>query len=270
MCLPVRKGSSEWEEKNHCFGSVFLALVILALAAGCSKVKENAKNNVPEYIPGTLLIAGEGVEHPCRFKVEELKSVQDAVVSERYSTVNNVGTKNFFVGKGVTLSFLLAKAGMVDAAKTIKVTGADGYTVVLTREQLGEQRFYFPGLMDGSEKEAREVPAILAWEHQEGSSDLNQARSGDLRLLMGQSGLNDVVVPAYVRNVVLIEVSVADAGRWEPVSAEPAPGRVERGTNIVLNHPDLDSVKYIILLTALCRIKKAWCITPAPPILNLN
>lgn len=243
--------------------SAVLVLAILALAAGCSKGKENAKNNVPEYTPGTLLIAGDGVEHPCRFKVEELKIMQDDVVSERYSTVNNVGTKNFFVGRGVTLSILLTKAGMVDAAKTIKVTGADGYTIVLTREQLGERRFYFPGLMDGSEKEAREVPAILAWEHREGSSDLNQARSGGLRLLMGQTGLNDVAVPAFVRDVALIEVSVAEAGRWAPVSAEPPPGRVERGTRIVLNHPDLDSIKIYYTIDGTVPNEKSMVYNPS-------
>ncbi|MDD4767718.1 MAG: chitobiase/beta-hexosaminidase C-terminal domain-containing protein [Desulfotomaculaceae bacterium] len=215
-----------------------LALAIFMLPAGCVK-----KINAPEYTPGTLIITGNGVEQPCRFTVDELKGLQEAVVSERYSTVNSVGTKNFFVGRGVQLSYLLAKAGILAEAQTIKISGSDGYTIVLTRKQLGERRFYYPGLMAGSEKEAVEVPAILAWEHREGSRDLSQARSGGLRLLMGQTGLSSVVVPAFVRNVALIEVSTSEAGRWEPVSAEPAPGKVEPGTGVVLDHADLDAVK---------------------------
>lgn len=220
-----------------------LALALLALAAGCSDGKKSSKDNAAGSATGALTITGDGVERPVRFTVDELKGLQDAVVSECYSTVNNVGTKNFFAGRGVRLSALLEKAGISDAARTVKVKGADGYTIILTREQLDQRRFYFPGLMEGSGSEAREALAILAWQHREGGTDLGQAGSGGLRLLMGQTGLNDVVVPAFVRDVALIEVSTSEAGRWEPVSAEPAPGRVGPGTAVVLSHPDLDAVK---------------------------
>ncbi len=220
--------------------TVVLTLAILVLPAGCAK---NAKNNAPKFVSGVLQITGNGVGQPCRYTVDELKGLQDAVVGVCYSTVNNVGTKNFFVGSGLSLSYLLTKAGISDTAKTIKITGADGYTIVLTREQLDERRCYFPGLMEGSDREAVEVPAILAWEHREGSRDLSQARGSGLRLLIGQTGLNEVVVPAFVRDVALIEVSTTEAGRWAPISAEPAPGEVEPGTGVVLQHPNLDTVK---------------------------
>lgn len=220
-----------------------LVTAILILPAGCLDSKKNTGYNTSDLVSGTLTITGDGIEQPGRYKVGELKSMQDAVVGECYSTVNNVGTKNNFVGKGVQLSSLLEKAGMRDTAQSIKIMGADGYTIVLTRGQLEEKRFYFPKLVEGSEEGAREVPAVLAWEYREGSSDLSQAKSGSLRLLLGQTALKNVVVPAFVRDVVLIEVSNSAPGQWETVRAEPAPGKVEPGTGIVLNHPELDSVK---------------------------
>jgi hypothetical protein len=220
-----------------------LVTAVLILTAGCFDGKKSAGYNTPELVSGTLTITGDGIEQPGRYNAGELKSMQDTVTGERYSAVNNVGTKNIFVGKGIQLSYLLGKAGMRDTAQSIKVMGADGYTVILTREQLGEKRYYFPKLVEGSEEGAREVPAVLAWEYREGSSDLSQARSGSLRLLLGQTSLSNVVVPAFVRDVILIEVSNSAPGQWDTVRAEPAPGKVEPGTGIVLNHPELDSVK---------------------------
>lgn len=243
--------------------SVALALAVITLASSCSGGWKGAKNNSPEFAPGTLTITGNGVKNPGRYTLDELKDLQDAVASERFSTVNNVGTKSFFVGKGVQLSYLLAKAGMLDEAQTIKLKGSDGYTVVLTREQLAEQRFYYPGLMEGSEIGAREVPAVLAWEHREGSSDLSQARIGGLRLLIGQTGLSNVVVPAFVRDVALIEVSTAEAGRWEPVMAEPSPGKVGPGAGIVLSHPHLDSVKIYYTLDGSIPDEKSLIYNPS-------
>ncbi len=218
-----------------------LLMVILALSAGCQNPKQ--ENSLPDFEPGTLTITGNGVEHPIKYKAEELKSLQEALASECYSNVNNVGTKNYCVGKGIQFSYLLKKAGIRDTAQTITIMGSDGYTAVFTREQLEEQRFYFPGLMEGSEEEAQEVPIILAWEYQEGTSDLSKAKSDGLCLLIGQTGLNDVVVPAYVKDVVLIEASTSEPGQWETVCASPAPGKVEEETDIVLSHPEQDYVK---------------------------
>ncbi len=233
--------------KRVGFTKLLLALLVMAIfiySAGCSNQKQTGTgHNLPDFKPGTLTITGNGVEQPIQYTVDQLKSLPEAMVGECYSTVNNVGTKKYFVGKGVQLSYLLKKAGMRDTAQTIMVMGSDGYSAIFTKEQLEQQRYYFPGLIEGSEEEAREVPVILAWEHQEGEQDLGKARSGSLYLLLGQTGLNNVVVPAYVKDVVLVEITTADPGQWDRVSAELASGKVEPGTDIVLSHPEMDSVK---------------------------
>lgn len=221
-----------------------LLIVFLTLSAGClNKDQQSPGNNLSEFKPGTLTIRGDGTEHSVRYKVSELKNLQDALASGCYSTVNNVGTKSCWVGKGVQLSYLLKQSGIKDSAKIITVMGRDGYTAVFTREQLEEQRYYFPGLMEGSEEGAEEVPAILAWEYQERQTDLSKASNGPLCLLIGQTGLNNVVVPAYVKDVVLIEISISDPGQWDRVSVSPKPGKVQAGTDIILSHPEMDSVK---------------------------
>ncbi|MDF9409021.1 chitobiase/beta-hexosaminidase C-terminal domain-containing protein [Pelotomaculum isophthalicicum JI] len=236
----------------------FLLVIGLSLLTGCQgqkrEVNPASAGRAPESQVNqaagkagsgevVLTVKGSGVEHETKYNLDELKSMTDALAGECYSTVNNWPAKKFFVGKGVLVSQLLRKAGIKDEARTITVTAADGYNATLTREQLDEKRYCFPNLQKGSAEGAREVPAILAWEHQEGASDLSKAVGGNLRLLFGQKGMNDVVTAAYVKDVATIEVSTAPPGRWDVVGAEPAPGKVKRGTGVVLSHPGLDRVK---------------------------
>lgn len=223
-----------------------LLMIGLALLTGCHHQKPVAtslETERPDNRPGILIITGNGVEHQTRFTLTELKNMEEALSGECYSTVNNWPAKKYYVGKGVKVSYLLKKAGIKNTAQMIIVRAADGYNATFTREQLEEKRFCYPNLLEGSEEGAREVPAILAWEHWEGTSDLSKATSGNLCLLLGQKGLNDVVTPAYVKDVITLEVLTTPPGQWGVVQAEPAPGKVKQGTDIVLSHPEQDRVK---------------------------
>lgn len=224
----------------------FLMIVGVSLLAGCHSQNQASTGHdtrQPESTPGFLTITGNGVEHQTKFSLTELKKMDEALVGECYSVVNNWPSKKFFVGKGVLLSHLLESAGIKRDAQTIIVWAADGYFATFTREQLDERRFYFPNLLEGSEEGAQEVPAILAWEHWEGSKDLSKAKSGKLRLLLGQKGLNDVVAPVCIKDVAVIEVLSSPPGQWDPVQAEPDPGKVKQGTEVVLKHTHQDQVK---------------------------
>lgn len=190
-----------------------------------------------------VTITGDGVGHEVKFTLTELKNMEEGSAAVCYSTVNNWPAKKFVVGKGVRVAYLLEKAGIKENAQRITFRAADGYNASLTREQLTEKRFCFPGLLQGSSEGAWEVPAILAWEYEEDTSDLSEATSGKLRLLLGQKWLNDVVTAAFVKGVSTIEVSAAQPGRWSEVQAGPAPGKVKRGTEIALSHPQQDLVK---------------------------
>lgn len=225
----------------------------LALLTGCQSQKqaeppaaagtagESAQNVAGD--PNLLTITGNGVEHEIQFSLDELKKMEDALAGACYSTVNNWPAKRFVVGKGVKVNRLLQKAGLKEDAQKIIFRAADGYNASFTREQLEEQRFCYPDLMQGSTRGAVEVPMLLAWEYQEDTSDLSEATGGKLRLLAGQTGLNDVVTAAFVKGVTTIEVLTGPPGQWSMVRAEPAPGKVKPGTEVVLSHPDGDLVK---------------------------
>lgn len=222
---------------------VILLAVSLSLLTGCQSQKEDEPPAAARIEPGVLIITGDGVERECRFTHDDLKNMKDALADACYSAVNNWPAKKFIVGKGIQVTYLLQQAGIKEDAQTITFRAADGYSARFTREQLGEKRFYFPSLIKDSAAGAVEVPMILAWEYQEDTTDLSKAAGGKLRLILGQTRLNEVVTAAFVKDVAAIEVSTAPPGRWSVVQAEPAPGQVRRGTEVVLSHPEQDLVK---------------------------
>ena len=234
-----------------------LLITCLSLLTGCQSQKQDASPDAAGVAPGSagletgnpgsepdmLTITGDGVERETKFTPDELKSMEDGLAGACYSAVSNWPAKKFIVGKGVKLTPLLQKAGIKEDAQTIIVRAADGYNASFTREQLEEKRFCYPALVKGSAEGAVEVPMILAWEYQEDTSDLSEAASGKLRLLFGQTGLNDAITAAFVKGVTTIEVLTTLPGQWGAVRAEPAPGEVKPGTEVVLGHPAQDLVK---------------------------
>lgn len=219
-------------------------LIALSLLSACGPVKNNGENNPgSEYKSGIVTISGSGVEQEISFKLDELKRMEEAHVNASYSAVNNWPAKKFFVARGIELSYLLEQAGIKTNAETIILTAYDAYYVTFTRDQLEEKRYYFPKLLKGSEEGAEEVPAILAWEYGEGIDGQARVYGGKLTLFLGQKGLNDVLAPAYVKDVVRIEVLAESPGQWDMVQAQPEAGKVEKGTEVVLKHPMQDMAK---------------------------
>ncbi|MEN6325449.1 MAG: FN3 associated domain-containing protein [Syntrophomonas sp.] len=234
-------------QPTRCKRAIAILLILsLSLLAGCYQPEQASSSHnksQPAGTPGYLTITGNGVEQQTRFSLSELKDMKEAAASECYSVVNDWPTKKFTVGNGIRVSYLLEKAGIKEDAQIITVWAADGYNATFTKEQLTEKRFYYPKLLEGSEESAKEVPAILAWKRQEGTNDLSKATSCSLCLLLGQKGLNDSVAPVCVKDVVTLEVLTTESGRWDKVQAEPVPGKVKQGTEVFLQHPEMDGVK---------------------------
>lgn len=242
---------------------VILLVLGLSLGTGCYSQKQAGTSQEIDSRTDILTITGSGVEQETSFTISELKNLEDALVSACYSTVNNWPTKKFWVGKGIKVSYLLEKAGIKKGAQTVIVWAADGYNATFTRDQLEEKRYCFPNLKEDSEEGAVEVPAILAWEYWEGTDDLDKAASGNLRLLLGQAGLNDATAPVYVKDVVKIEVLTGAPGQWEAVQAKPVPGKVKPGTRIVLAHPEQDRVKIYYTIDGTTPDEKSFLYNPS-------
>jgi len=190
-----------------------------------------------------LTISGNGVSQTSYFTLADLKAMKSGYQQNVYSIVNNWPTRKFFVAKGVTLDCLLKAAGLKSSATLFKVSGSDGYYSTLTRTQLLGSRYYYPNVTSGSTAGGESVKAIMAWSWKEGSSDLSAAKAGDLRLAIGQIGVDIVNTTAIVQKASSIEVSTAAPGSWSAPTVSPAPGKVAAGSGITLNYSNLDAVR---------------------------
>lgn len=207
-----------------------------------NKVEIMAKEDMVSKEPIILTIKGNGIKQTGEFTLADIKNMKDGYAACVYSAVNNWPAKKFFVGKGIKIGYLLEKLGMKDKAKTIIVQSEDGYKATFTKEQLLGDRYYYPNIMDESNAGKKTVSAIVAWENKE-AKDLSKAHGGNLMLFLGQKSLHDVMTNGFVKQVNTIEVLTSDPGRWEDISVSLEPGKVEAGTEISFNHPEMDRVK---------------------------
>lgn len=206
--------------------------------------KASVSNNPSEEKKDiALTISGNGVAKTTQWSLEELKALKDGYYESKYSIVNNWPTKNFAAAKGIDLSYLLKKSGLENDAKSIRVEATDGYYAEFTRNQLLNNRYFFPELLKGSKSSAVLARAILAFEYSEGTKDLTKTKKTNLRLVIGQAGLLDVNTTASVQNVNKIIITTDSPGKWEKPVFSVSSGKVDAGTQLELTHPTIDKIK---------------------------
>ncbi|HPT69428.1 MAG TPA: chitobiase/beta-hexosaminidase C-terminal domain-containing protein [Syntrophomonas sp.] len=183
-----------------------------------------------------LTITGDGVSKPAYLSLADLQKMKAGYMEQCFSAVNNYPTRKFMVAKGINLLYLLEQAGIKSSARSIHIEASDGYKATLTRDQLLGKRYRYPGLKSASTANPVEVKPMLAWAFGEGQ-DFAKAREGELRLVIGQQGLNDVNTAVSVEMISKVTVSTKDNGRWEKAAASLSDGQ------ITLQHDNLDQVK---------------------------
>ncbi len=204
---------------------------------GTGAVKNSSVSLPDKPTADTILtINGDGINKPIYLSLADLQKMKDGYREQCFSIVNNYPTRKFMVAKGINLAYLLEQAGIKNNARSIQIEASDGYKAILTRDQLLGKRFRYPGLKSASTANSVEVKPMLAWAYGEGQ-DVAKSREGELRLLIGQRGLNDVNTAVSVEMISKITVSAKDNGRWEIAAASLADGQV------TLQHESLDQVK---------------------------
>ena len=185
-----------------------------------------------------LTIEGDGVKQPLYLSLDDLKGMEDAYTEAIYTTLNNWPTRGFTSAKGADIQYLLALAGLKPEAKSLRAESADGYYAAFTLEQLTEPHYSYPIPENGfGVTESVPVKAIAAWAYRDGTADLSRVRDDDLRLFIGQNGINGVNTSAMVKQLARVVVGAADPGRW------PAPAIYREGGLISMDHESMDQVK---------------------------
>ncbi|MEN6348488.1 MAG: S-layer homology domain-containing protein [Syntrophomonas sp.] len=197
----------------------------------------------------SITVTGNGVARPVTFTRTDLEAMPQ-VEACCYSTINTWPTKKWYMAEGVRLSDLLATAGILPDARLITVKSADGFKKTLTRKELEDPRYYYPGLkanhefagyIPGSSDNAEAVDTILALRSVEGSDDPAQMNTLDAPLLiMGQRWITEQTNELFLKYVETIEVSTTNPSQWEIPAADRESGIVPVGTRIALSTSDMD------------------------------
>lgn len=172
---------------------LILLLTISLLGGGCGfQELETAP-------PGELIIEGEGVEGRTAFTLDDLQSMEGALVEADYFGINSYGTKSHTHFKGIGVWHILnSQAGLKDGASLVTFTAEDGYEVQYSIAEVKKEDYI------DEENPAARLKMILAWEENGYESD---PRAGmPLQLVVGQKATGDVNRPYWVKNVVRIRV----------------------------------------------------------------
>jgi len=187
-----------------------------------------------------LVITGDGAREETSWTLGQLKAMTDGYREYTYSTTNNWPTFSFSTARGVSLPYLLKRAGMLDGARSVKLIAYDGYSATVTVGQVfGEQYAYAAHSFAGSSEPAIVEP-VISWYWGDGASP----RAENIRPYFGQAGPWEVNTSSFVKNLAKIEVSMESAGVWPaPTASLPDGAAATAGTVLELDHPNLDNVR---------------------------
>ncbi len=179
-----------------------------------------------------------------KYSLKDLARLEEIGWEHAYSSVNNWPSPVVCSAKGFRLRKVLEAAGLYENMKTVTVCSYDGYEMSFTKAQLFEKsRWYFPRFEESSTEGAEPVEAILAYAHKDGTTVVRDAEPGKLRLIFGQSHVDEHTNPAFVDDVSKIIVSFEEAESWAMPGTFPKEGSIALRETVKLQHPFIGLVK---------------------------
>lgn len=243
---PIINNATNYVKKIILFSFLLISPVIFLVA--CSQ-NSNGKENTPlkeNQISPTITVKGDGIDGELTYTMEELKTLSDGEVTYLYSAINNWPSKKTYVAKGVKVINILKEAGVLDTFQQVTFTAPDGYNCTLTRNQLLQERYYFPHLETDNPTDAQLVDTIIAdlfLEDATNLEELMEIEADKPSLIFGQGHIFEHNTPAFVQDITQITVSDQPAEQWEIATTFPVEGTIDAGENVKLQHPQLGLVK---------------------------
>ena len=187
-----------------------------------------------------LTIRGDAVSGETTWTLETLQSMLDGYRECTYSTTNNWPSFGYTSAYGISLTYLLEQAGVLSDAAAFKFIAADGYYFSVTYNQIYGTHYSYSNHSASGSSGAIAVEPVVAWEW----GDIGRTRPEDLRVFFGQSGPWEVNTSAFVKNLIIIEVTAIPQGSWEAPGASIADSSVvPAGSEFSFLHGNIDSVR---------------------------
>ncbi len=188
-----------------------------------------------------LTVTGSGVNSTVQFTMDELRALPQATYN--YSGYNHWPSLQLFKNTtGPTLKTILDVAGLKENATLISVISGGVYNTYTRKDLLDNPRYYFPA--------GETTGDCLDWpppdRTEEGKVPVETMMALDLnggKLIYGQCApLEPTCCKGWQVESLLpgctIEVTTEPPQQWEAPHADIAPGIVDPGTEVILQHQD--------------------------------
>lgn len=162
--------------------------------------EEPAKTPSPEEstVENALKVQGN-IGKELVLTLDDLKSLSDIIFEDEYYSLNNFGTTDHTLFKGVKLWPLLEeKAQISEGAAKVSLVATDGYQVEFSVDQVKKQDY-----MDETQPD-KKFPMIIAWE--ENGQEYDPEEGPPFKLIVGQVEPGDINKPQWVSNIDKIVV----------------------------------------------------------------
>ena len=220
-----------WKKVIGYFLAIAMVFTMTPLASGgVSYAEPNLSIQTPELVvTGTGVLGGDSysksnVGYEKSYTRSELKSLQGGT-DVFYSAIKTQSpyTKQLYRASGVYLESVLAGTAFDSSKDKLTIDSNDGYTVTMDPAAeynngstntigIANERYAFPGLLDGSDEGAEEVPTMLAWAYSyntSGDPETSGSEKKYLTLIAGQLAFDDMNNSLAEKNVTYITAGSA-------------------------------------------------------------
>lgn len=174
------------------------------------------------------------------YSIQDLKDFTNYYEQHVYSYTNNWPTKKKCAAKGINVVKLLKE--LCGDFTNIKVISTDGYWVNLTYNQLVDNYYYENNKSNITDKKVN-VPSTLCWKFSKNYEDFDDCEDIELRLIVGQKGINDPNAICMVYDIEEIEVYYNENNKWDDFQVNIKPGVIKKGSEIKFTYDSIDKVK---------------------------
>ncbi len=167
-------------------------------AQSLPKQSDNIDKQYSVSKEASFMIEGPGVKNAMTFTLSDLKGMSEGLVSDNYFSLGRGVVEEYTEFKGVSLLYLLNKAGLQSNASRVIVKAEDGYTQMFTLDEVKKEDYI-------SQKDPnKKYKMIIAFS--EKGKEYDPAKGNPFRLVVGQVGEMDFNKQRWVRYVKTIKV----------------------------------------------------------------
>lgn len=174
------------------------------------------------------------------YSLQDLKDMTNYYEQHKYSYTNNWPTKKKCAAKGINIVKLIKE--LCGDFNAIKVIASDGYESILTYNQL-VNNYYYEDNKENISDNKTDVPSILCWNFSKKYKDFTKGENIELRLIVGQKGINDPNAICMVYDIEEIQVYYNKNKKWSDFKVNIKSSKVKKDSQIKFVYEDMDKVK---------------------------